>query len=192
VVVAALAWAASQQLRHWRDTIALHTRTVAVTESNPYAHYGLAMALVRAERGDEAELHLAESIRLGPDWPPPHLARARLRAQRGQLDPAIEDYRRVLEILPGHAGTSANLGLALVRTGRFEEAEPLLRSALALRADSPELAARWRGRKLADLQLALGDALASQGKLEPALESYQAAGQTEAAANARLNRARRP
>jgi len=104
-VLVALALATRAQLPYWRDSVALASRALAVTEGNYVMHFNLAQAL--DERGDVrgAARHYAEAVRLRPD---------------------LAIFR-------------VNLGVALARTGRPQEAVAQYRTAMAL--DPHELAA---------------------------------------------------
>ncbi|TAN07458.1 MAG: sulfotransferase family protein [Rhodanobacteraceae bacterium] len=73
-------------------------------------------------------------------------------AQTGGLVDALDCYRRVLSILPESFDAHANLGGVLVVLGRFAEAEPHLRWAIA------------RSPEQAPLHEALGLACAEQGR----------------------------
>jgi tetratricopeptide (TPR) repeat protein len=56
----------SRQLVHWRDSIALFSRAVAVTRDNHLAHYNLGTALGQAGRIEEAlaQQEVAQQIML--------------------------------------------------------------------------------------------------------------------------------
>jgi hypothetical protein len=64
VTLIALAAVSHQQVGHWRDSIALFTRAVAVTEENHLAQYNLGTALGQAGRIEEAEAHRAEALEI--------------------------------------------------------------------------------------------------------------------------------
>ncbi len=63
---------------------------------------------------------------------------ARSLAQAGQLDAAIELFRKALASTPEYPDALNNLGYALLLTGRDEEARTLYEKALALQPDFPE------------------------------------------------------
>jgi tetratricopeptide (TPR) repeat protein len=65
--IAALAIAASLQLRHWRDSASLFRHTLAVTERNYVAHAYLGTALLEDGQTADAIFHYEEALRLRPD-----------------------------------------------------------------------------------------------------------------------------
>ena len=65
-------------------------------------------------------------------------------SQQGDLDGAIAPYERALAIDGSRARAGGNLGMALMRAGRFEEARPLLEQALAANRYVAELQAAMR------------------------------------------------
>ena len=81
----------------------------------------------------------------------------------GQLNEAVANYLRALEIKPDFAEAQCNLGLALQALGKFEAAESSYRRALAIKPD------------FAEAHNNLGLALHSLGKLDNAEESYRRA-----------------
>jgi tetratricopeptide (TPR) repeat protein len=172
VVLAALGVATSQQVRHWRDAVTLHQRVVAVTAPSTISYQRLALALRRSGRGDEAVPVLERAIELGPNHGRPYLALADLRARAGVLEEAVELYRQGLAREPDDALGQANLGLALVRLKRLEEARPHLERALALHDAA---GGGLRPKELAAPHVALADALAGAGDLDAAIAHYERA-----------------
>jgi tetratricopeptide (TPR) repeat protein len=126
VGLVALAIASQHQAQHWKDSLALYRRAVAVTRANPLAHRGLGRALRRAGQTDEAAVHLSEAIRLRPHWARPRVDMAELLAERGERDAAIAQYARAVEIAPEDLRVRVNLASLLVRAGRTEEARAQL------------------------------------------------------------------
>ncbi len=114
---------ARAQTAHWRDSLSLWTRAVALDADNDVALYNLALALIDAGRPDEAVPQLERLVAQVPDH---DLARTRLdalladREQRsadeaanaGRLAEAVAAYSRVLELDP-----SADPGAAEPRHG---------------------------------------------------------------------------
>ena len=84
-------------------------------------------------------------------------------AGHGQVDAAIAEYQRSLEINPHNATVHRNLGLALASAGRPDEAAAEYRKALKI--DPNEAVAHG----------ALGMALAGLGRLDEAVAEYRKA-----------------
>jgi len=82
---------------------------------------------------------------------------------QGQLEEAIQNYKRVIELKPNYAEAYIKLGSALTTQGKLEEAIQNHRRALELKPNYPEL------------HVNLGITLAAQGNLPQAIEHYERA-----------------
>jgi len=129
-------------LRHWRDSESLWTRVLVVDPRNDVALYNLALAL--EERGDTgaALARYEELLRLIPEHGPARHNRDRLEARRleqeagvlaqsRRLAEAVEAFSRALALDPRRMHSRRSRGMALAELGRFAEAIPDLRAALA-------------------------------------------------------------
>ncbi|MFH1679390.1 MAG: protein kinase [Candidatus Eisenbacteria bacterium] len=83
-------------------------------------------------------------IALAPNEANPYDTRGDLYAYNGQVDRAIESYRKALEKKPDFVGSLRKLGKMYLINGRYEEAE----SCYEQLASSPAPDVRARGRKL--------------------------------------------
>ncbi len=142
-VLAVMTW---RQIEWWHDSISLWTRAIDLDPRNDLATYNLAIALDNAGRVDEAIARYNDTLRLVPDH---EIARSNrdklvaLKAERegdllargGNLAGAIDAYSRALAADAGRAHARAARGVYLVRSGRFSEAVPDLRSAFAASPD---------------------------------------------------------
>ena len=173
LALGSLGAATAAQLRHWRDPVSLHRRVVSVTAPSSVGYQRLALALRRSGRGDEAIPALERAIELGPGYGQPHLALADLRARQGELEDAVALYEIGLALEPDDALGRANLGLALVRLLRLEEARPHLERALAL--NEALEGDGFRPEELAAPHVALADALSEAGELDAAIAHYRRA-----------------
>jgi tetratricopeptide (TPR) repeat protein len=153
----ALGAAAHAQARHWRDSTALYSRALAVTERNVLAHNGLAAELHAKGRADEAERHFRQALAIEPRSTYALLHLAGILVEKGGLDEAVARYREALRLRPGDADAHANLAIALTRLDRLDDAS--LEFAQALRL-APDLPLAHQG---------LGLLLARQGKTERAI-----------------------
>jgi tetratricopeptide (TPR) repeat protein len=155
------------------DAVAAYRRELALDPTSFLAHANLGLALARQERDAEALPHLERAIRsyqeqAVPGWVTSsqrmsavYVALGDIRSRAGDLDAAIEDYRRALALDDTRGRASGNLGMALARAGRFEEARPLVENALAVHRRSPEL------------QAAMAITFAGLGRPADAVRHYQ-------------------
>ena len=149
LIVGMLAGAASRQVAVWHDSLALKSHAVEVTQPNFVAYQGLASALVRAGRLDEAEPYLKQAAEMNPSAADPLLDLADLAARRGRSDEALALYRELTRQHPDDARAHANLGLALARSGQTAEGRVQLERALELGRPRSVSARRWAGVELA-------------------------------------------
>jgi protein O-mannosyl-transferase len=148
ILIAALAWIAWQQTRYWRDSVTLWTRAVAIDPASDLALYNLASALAAEGRRDEALARYEDVLRIVPDQADARRNRDLLLAARtedeanrlaasGNLDAAIDAYRRTIALDPARTHAQASLGIALVQRGRTTDALPPLREAVKRGALEP-------------------------------------------------------
>ena len=81
----------------------------------------------------------------------------------GNLEKAVEDFKKALSIKPDFSEAYNNMGNALKEQGKLEEAIEAYNKALSIKPD------------YADAYYNMGSALKEQGKLEEAIEAYNAA-----------------
>jgi protein O-mannosyl-transferase len=94
----------------------------------------------------------------------------------GQVDEAIEHFRKAAALQPKAADVHSNLGAALLRQGRIEDAIACLRQAVAIQPD------------LAMAHNNLGNALTQRGRIDEAIAHLQKAVELQPAlASARCN-----
>jgi len=149
VALSATAWF---QVSTWRNTEALYTRALSVTEDNYLAHKAMGNELLRQERVSEAADHFEQSVRLAPSWSPPRLGLADVEVKRGRINHALGLYEQVLKRDPTDAGAAGRYGLALGLVGRYAEASVQLQRALAVHPGTAEL-----HRAMAEISAALGN-----------------------------------
>jgi tetratricopeptide (TPR) repeat protein len=118
----ALAAVAFFQVGHWRNTVTLFERAVAVTEHNAFAHSSLGGAYLKSRRLEEAEAHLVEAVLLSPGWAVPRLRLADVFAAQRRWEEAVPHYQRALASQPTNARAGINLAQALIRLKRYDEA----------------------------------------------------------------------
>jgi Flp pilus assembly protein TadD len=163
VCVMLLVVSAWRQTRHWRDTEALWTHTVACSPENTLALNDLGVLL--AERGavDAAIAQYQRALEIRPDFPKAHNNLGDALVRRGRTDEAIQHYQRALETQPNFAEAHNNLGIALARRGRTNEAIAHFQQAVRAKPD------------LVDARYDLGVALQEHGEIDAAIAQLQKA-----------------
>jgi putative PEP-CTERM system TPR-repeat lipoprotein len=136
----------------------LHTNSVV----------NLARLDVRAGREAEAKQRLADFLQRKPDDAIALLTLGQVLANEGDTDGAIEYLQRASDADPGSAAPRQLLVRMLIDAGRAEEAESVGRELVTLR---PDLAAGHN---------ALGIAVAAQGRVAEAAESFRRAVRADA------------
>jgi tetratricopeptide (TPR) repeat protein len=162
-VVLALAAAGFLQTRHWRDGVALFSRTVAVTGVNPLARYNLAVALLEAGRPGDAEREFRRTLDQSPGYLPAYGGLSTILFDSGRRQEAIDTLEAGLSRAPRSPRLHVLLGARLMELKRTDEAAAHLEEALRLRP----------GR--ADAHLSLGIIRAGQGRLDEAERHFAAA-----------------
>ena len=83
------------------------------------------------------------------------------RAQIGNLDEAIEAYKKTISLKPDYAEAYSNMGVALRNQGKFEEAIEAYKKSISIKPND------------ADTYYNMGIALKDQDKLDEAVEAYK-------------------
>jgi tetratricopeptide (TPR) repeat protein len=87
---------------------------------------------IRGSDYAEAERVLSQLVAYCPDYPEGYSQRAFARFLADDLDGALEDIDRTLELEPRHFGALAGRALTLLRQGRVEPGQRALREAVAI------------------------------------------------------------
>jgi tetratricopeptide (TPR) repeat protein len=116
-----------------------HSRRAAELDPRlPEAHLHLGNALLAINEMHAAEAAYRAGLEVAPQHAPLHTAHAMAERALGRVDDAAASVRRSLAIRSDAADTVALLGSLAIDRGRFEEAETLLKKALALSPGLPE------------------------------------------------------
>ena len=192
------------------DAIAAYQRLLSQKPGTPDAWYNLAQAQWRTRRFEDAMTSYARALALGISRAEEvHLNRAVILAQHlGQMDEAVHELERALEVHAGYAPALLNLGNIAEQQGDAERARAMYTR--ALQADSSNALALSRLPNLqtlqdpedpliarlaqaaadtrrppddrADLGFGLGKALDDVGRHDEAFAAYQAANAASRAA----------
>ncbi len=120
------------QVRLWKDSTTLFEHALAVTDRNHVAHINIGVALVNAQRYEEAEIHLREALEIAPRSAIAHGVLGDVLRGRSRPELAIAQYRAALVRDPGSSRWLSGLGGALLDAGRGAKAVDIYRRALEL------------------------------------------------------------
>lgn len=112
----------SLQLRHWKNSVALYERAIAVTENNFVAHSNLGYTLEKQGDVDRAMAHLAQALKIRPDFVE---ARYQMGLILGRVQgpaEAVAQYREVIRLDANWSLPRLELAKALTRLGQTEDA----------------------------------------------------------------------
>ncbi len=169
VAIAALCVGTRLQLRHWRDTVTLFERAVAISPDSAVANHHLGLALVNAGRPLEGRPHLERAIGLGADSAEARAGLAVAFEELGHYREAIESDRAALRIDPGQLYATLHLARVLATCPDPELRDP---------AEAVRLAESARDRFTApdvDVLELLAIAYASAGRRAEALQAAEEA-----------------
>ncbi|HTU24217.1 MAG TPA: tetratricopeptide repeat protein [Pirellulales bacterium] len=124
---------AARQTTFWRNDEIMWRHALECTTDNGKAEGGLAEALRRQEKFDEAIPHFQRAIKLTTDYVPFSNFGSLLLTQNKTRE-AMAMFRRAIEIKPDAVQPHVNLGLALGAQKRFSEAREQFDRALEIDA----------------------------------------------------------
>lgn len=117
--------------------------------SDPSIEYSYGLALVRSDRGAEAERVFSALLAAHGDTPELNVVLGQAHAQQGDFDAAIKVLRHAIEQKAGVAEAHATLGLIYLKQGRLSDATEALRGELA--AHSEDVKTRYTLATVLDL-----------------------------------------
>jgi tetratricopeptide (TPR) repeat protein len=150
-----------------REAEDFYRRSLAVIPDQPGVQFNLGMLFYRKGRFAEALVALYALRRLLPNDFDTLVLCGHIHQAAGDIASAEDSFRLALQAQPQSITARQYLGGLLADQGRGEEAERLLREALALNPRAP--------KQIATLQQFLGMALKQQRRLDEALRQFDAA-----------------
>ncbi|HET7694722.1 MAG TPA: tetratricopeptide repeat protein [Vicinamibacterales bacterium] len=135
--------------------------------SDPSLEYTYGTALVRSDRGAEAERVFSRLLAAHGDSPELNVVLGQAHAQQGDFDEAIKTLRHALALKPDVAEANASLGLIYLKQGKLADAAQALRAELAQHAG--DLASRYTLATVLDLD---GQPDAAIGELRLVLRAH--------------------
>ncbi len=130
LIVIASAVTAYRQTRHWRDSLALWSHTVAITPNSVIARSSLGEALMQRGDLDTARRELEAALRLQPSHRATRLNLALVAIRQGRLDEAFLYCRAMTIEWPEDPDANTAWASALIHYGMFDHALDRLQIAL--------------------------------------------------------------
>jgi Flp pilus assembly protein TadD len=152
LVLVALGIVAERQIRFWKNSETILTRSIEVNPNNFIAHNMLAAALDDEGRFDDAKVHFHEALHVKPgDADTLHNFGVAL-AKHGEFDEADGYLEQAVRLNPKLVTVYGKLGLILDSQGNVQKAIAYYRQALLANPDEPRicnnlawlLATTWR------------------------------------------------
>jgi tetratricopeptide (TPR) repeat protein len=162
-VVLACAVVARGQVQYWRNSETLWRRALAVTTGNHRAHAGLAEALARQDKTDEAIAEYRQALRIVADQAEWRNNLGLLYARQDKVIEAMGQFAIATRVRPGFVDAHNNLGAMHARAGQWSAAIAAYAEAIRLAPDN----ALAHGN--------LARALASEGRITEAMRECQEA-----------------
>jgi tetratricopeptide (TPR) repeat protein len=166
VIVAGAVWLllagwTREQTGMWHDTESLWTRALEVNPTATVAHNNLGVALLEAERRDEARAHFETSLRIEPDDATALFNLGVMAAGRKEWAQAIDYYKHALRENVRNPLVWNNLGVVAAEQLQHDKAVVYYRRSLEFDPDD------------ADAHVNLAAALERQGKRDDALDHFE-------------------
>ncbi len=150
--------------------IEFERRALALDPDNARAHAWLGTAYLNMGQVEEAIASIRQAVRLEPDNASTRSALARAYwVGKGNVDAAIEEFRRVVSLNPEGGYAFLQLALLLSLRGRYAEAEAAARTAVDLQE---RFISGTEGLQVIGAHARLGYVLYLQGRYDEAIAEY--------------------
>ena len=126
------------QVQRWRNSIAIFTHALKVTQDNYFVNNNLGVALFQDGRIADAIFHFQEAARINPDHPDAYNNMGFVMAFHGKHEEALPYYFRALQLKQNDERLQNNLANSLSDLGRLDEAIHHFREVLKIRPDYAE------------------------------------------------------
>jgi tetratricopeptide (TPR) repeat protein len=176
---------AYENLWRWEESEKEFLRAIELDPDYPTARHWYSLLLRDTGRVDQAIAELKRAQQLDPLSRVIGQTLASVYITKGDVNAAIEEARRVIELDPGYARAHDQLGLGLLKQGKYEEAMAAFRKGF-------ELAKRSDRRILSSLAFGYAvtgnraEALALLSELEQSYQRHEILGRDVAAVYAGL------
>lgn len=120
VVMVALAVITRMQLQHWKNSIALFSHAIEVTEKNWMAHNNLGKVILDKGRIDEAVMHFTKAVEGNPSYALAHLNMGFAYYFKYEFASAQKAFENALKSDPSCHPAHFGLGLVYLGVGNME------------------------------------------------------------------------
>ncbi|MHC4417507.1 MAG: tetratricopeptide repeat protein [Planctomycetota bacterium] len=139
IILVALLMCTRAQLSHWRDSLTLYKRALAVTKNNYIMHYNFANALLRTSQYDQALSNFKRALAINPRYFDARSGIGKVLLKQGKFDEAVACFEQMLQQKPNHPDAHYNLGLALAEQGEYAGALEHFHKALRVKPNWAEV-----------------------------------------------------
>jgi len=163
IVLAVSGVCAYKQAGYWKDSFALFTHALEVTQNNAVAHDCLGNYLRDNGKTDLAIEHYKKAIQFNQFNPMALNNLGYIMSDRGDVNKAIEYFQQAIKIKPDYAEAQYNIGVACDALGRRQDAIEAYKQAIKIKPDYP------------NAHFNLGFACYQLGRYQDAIEAYKRA-----------------
>lgn len=130
--LSALSVVTFHQCGYWKNSAAIFSRALEVTENNYMAHNNLAIALTEEGKIAEAVEHYKKAMTIKPDLDLLYHNRGISYVKAGQYQLAIGDYNQAINLNPGNFNVYNNRGIVYAELGQYQKAMEDFNTAILL------------------------------------------------------------
>jgi tetratricopeptide (TPR) repeat protein len=163
IIVCTLLVLSRNQVRYWKNSVALFKHVIEVTENNYIAHNNLGYDLLSRGKTTEAINHFKQSLKINENYGPAHASMGAALFKQKRFEEALQFFMNAEKIMPDDATVCYHLGKTLYRLDELDTAVEKFQQAIRI---DPTSAEAYKN---------LGNALFRLGKNDKALASYQQA-----------------
>jgi len=139
IILVALLMCTRAQLSHWRNSLALYKRALAVTKNNYIMHYNFANALFRTSQYEQALSNFKRALAINPRYFDARSGIGKVLLKQGKFDEAVACFEQMLQQKPNHPDAHYNLGLVLAEQGKYAGALEHFHKALRVKPNWAEV-----------------------------------------------------
>ncbi len=161
MVLTVLGIGAYRQAGYWKNSSALFTHAIEVTQNNYIAHEHLAQELYKQGNPALAIEHYKKALEINPYYAESYNNRGIVYSKLDRWQEAIKDFSQAIRIKPDYVDAIYNRGIAFGNLGRWQEAIKDFSQAIRIKPD------------LTDAYNNLGIIMNAQGNYKEAIEQLE-------------------